>query len=158
MRRTWRTLALLGGALAWGACSKEPAPAPAPAPAAAPSPAPAAVGDAAPAEAPEPEPVAVEEDPAPVEPEAPAAPLPKDFAVGQPREVVLALLGECAERPVFYPGSPGRQTVEVYQPREGECRKKLGERRLMVVGEKLQEILPGVAATPPPPEPPSHPQ
>jgi hypothetical protein len=158
--RTWRTLALLAGALVWGACSKkEPAPAPAAVPApAAPSPAPEARGEAAPAEAAEPEAVPEEVAVAAPAPQIPPEDLPKDFARGQPREVVLALLGECAERPIFYPAGPGRQTVEVYQPREGECRKKLGERRLMVVGEVLQEILPGVAVPPGSGEPPAHPQ
>ncbi len=156
-----KTRGLRGAALAalllgLGACSKEQEPAPA-----APAPQAAAPGASAPRVAAQgarlQEQAAPEEPPPPEPPPEPepenTEPLPKDFAPGQPREVVLRMLGECAERVHYVPPLGGNLMVEVVQPKEGECRARLGDRRLMLVGGVLKDILPG-AQPPPPPSPP----
>ncbi|WP_224247089.1 hypothetical protein [Hyalangium gracile] len=142
---TWR-VAALAGALLWGACSKESAPAPEPAapqPAkveAAPEPAPAPEAEAEPSE----EPQAA----APTEDEGP----PPEFKLGQTREEVMSLFGDCAERKVFVPPGPGALYVEVYQAKDIEvCRKRLGERQFTIRGGTLHQITPGLI----PPDPPS---
>jgi hypothetical protein len=89
-----------------------------------------------------------------VPPPAPLPALPTDIKVGQSREVVLGLLGDCAERAYFLPGGSGNLSVEIYQPKEGECRKRLGERHFVLTGEKLERVTPGVL---PPPGPPHRP-
>jgi hypothetical protein len=146
MSKAW-TVAALAGALLWGACSKEQAPAPAPVPKPAPvkveAPAEPAPTSAPEASKPEPEPEAE----APVEDNGP----PPEFKVGQSRSEVMKLFGKCAERRAFEPPGPGRLYVEVYQPKlEEACKKRLGERHFMIVGGKLEKIIPGLI----PPEPP----
>jgi hypothetical protein len=157
--RSWKGAALAALLLGVGACSnKEQEPAPAAPAAAAPQagnrPASAPLVDA--------QGQRVHEQPS-KEPERPLppvtaleenkAPLPKDFALGQSREVVVGLLSECGERVHFLPGGAGGLSVEVYQPKEGKCRERLGERRFMVVGGVLKEIVPGTQPPPPPPKP-----
>ncbi len=155
--RGWRGAALAALLLGAGACSskeQEPAPAAPAAPQAGSRPASAPVVDA--------QGQRVHEQPS-RQPERPlppvtaledASPLPKDFEVGQPREVVMRLLGDCAERMHYLPPGAGTLMVEIVQPKEGECRKRLGERRFMLVGGVLKEITPGTLAPPPPPQPP----
>ena len=146
----WR-VAALAGALLTGACSKEPAPAPAPAPSAKPAQAskpaaePSTESEEAQTEAPTQEPEAAAEDSAPPE-----------FKVGQSREEVMRLLGNCAERRAFEPPGPGKLYVEVYQAKDTEgCRQRLGERQFMIRGGLLHQITPGlIPPEPPPREPP----
>lgn len=141
----WRMMAL-GGALLWGACSKEPAPAkdtPAAQPAQAPKPAeePAAAPEA---EAPSEEPQAA----APAEEDA----TPREFKIGQSREEVMKLFGNCAERKVFIPPGPKSLYVEIYQPKNTElCKKRLGERQFTIRGGELFKLTPGLIPPPPPP-------
>jgi hypothetical protein len=153
--KAWR-VAALAGALLWGACSKESAPAQAPAskPAA---PAPKAE-KAAPAPAAEPEAAPQEEAkaerPQAAEPEQPSD-APPEFKIGQPRDQVMKLFGDCAERRAFRPAVPPDSLyVEIYQPkREERCLKRLGERRFTIRGDSLYEITPGLYAPPPKPRP-----
>lgn len=140
---SWK-LAVLSGALLWGACSKEQAPAPAPPaePAQAPKPAaePAAEPEAQ-AEAPSEEPAAAEDDGTPPE-----------FTIGQRREEVMTLFKDCAERRYFEPPGPGKLYVEIFQAKNSEaCKKRLGERQFMIVGGRLKQITAGLI----PPETPS---
>jgi hypothetical protein len=146
---SWRAAAL-AGALLLGACSKKEE-APAPAPAATPQP----VKAEAPQEpAPEAE---AEAAPSPEQPQA-AAPAedsgpPPELKVGQSREEVMQLLGNCAVRRVFVPAGPGSLYVEIYQAKDTEaCRKRLGERQFTIRGGELFKITPGLI----PPEPPPH--
>jgi hypothetical protein len=149
--RVCKAAALAAAVLVWGACSKPQEPAPAAAP--------LKPGWTAAPSAPTLDPVvpkaAVEPPREEVKPVAPPPPLelPKDFQVGQPREVVLGMLGDCAERMFFLPGGSGNLSVEIFQPKEGECRKRLGERRFTVTGGKLERVTPGVLAPKPPPGP-----
>lgn len=151
-----KSAALAALVLGLGACSQKEEPASGPT-VTRPAPAP---GGEAPAE---PQVQRLAEQPAREEPSAPpppvtalpdTRPLPKDFEVGQPYDVVMRMLGDCAERIGYRPPGPGSLVVEVVQPREGECRERLGERRLMLVGGVLKEILPGVQPPPKPPRPP----
>jgi hypothetical protein len=143
---TWR-MVVLGGALLWGACSKEKAPAePAPAaqPAQAPKPAeqPAAAPEAA-AETPSEESKAA----APAEDDA----TPQEFKAGQSREEVMRLFGNCAERKAFIPPGPKNLYVEIYQPKNTEvCKKRLGERQFTIKGGQLVQLTPGLIPPPPP--------
>ncbi|MDY7227654.1 hypothetical protein [Hyalangium rubrum] len=148
-------MAALAGALLCGACSKEPAPAPAPAAKPAPEaretePAPEPAAEA------EPEAQAQAEEAAPAAPVADTGPAP-EFKIGQHRDEVMRLFGNCAERRVFVPGGPnGAQYVEVYQAKEDEaCIKRLGDRHFLIRGDFLHEISPGRMVPPsfePPPE------
>lgn len=149
--RNRKGLALAGALLLWG-CSKpqeEPPPA---APTANLKPGWAA-GPSAPKQE-EPAPAApsqpFEPESKPVAPRPPDPPLPTDIRVGQSREVVLGILGDCAERAYFLPGGSGSLSVEIVQPKEGECRKRLGERHFVLTGEKLERVTPGLL---PPPGP-----
>jgi hypothetical protein len=151
LRLNWR-VAALAGALLWGACSKEPAPAQAPAapaPAQAPKPAgqPSAQPEEATAETPTQEPQAA----APAEDSA-----PPEFKVGQRREEVMRLFGDCAERRSFVPPGPGKLYVEIYQAKDTPaCRERLGERQFLIRGGLLHQITPGlIPPEPPPQEPP----
>jgi hypothetical protein len=143
---TWR-MVVLGGALLWGACSKEKAPAetaPAAQPEQAPKPGeqPAAAPEAA-AEAPSQESKAA----APAEDDA----TPQEFKVGQSRDEVMRLFGKCAERKAFVPPGPKNQYVEIYQPKNTEvCKKRLGERQFTIKGGKLLQFTPGLIPPPPP--------
>lgn len=144
-------VAALAGALLWGACSKEQAPAPAPAPKAQPRKA------EAPAQpAPEPEAAATpppSEEPQAAEPVEDNSP-PPEFKVGQTRDEVMRLFGNCAERRAFVPPAPGRLYVEIYQAKENEhCRKRLGERHFTIRGGELYQITPGLIPPEPPPRP-----
>jgi hypothetical protein len=138
--KPWKAAAL-AGALLWGACSQEPAPTPTPAP----RPAPQA---AAPEVEPEAEPEA--EEPAPAEEPEPTAEAagtgaPPEFKLGQTREEVLALFGDCAVRREFVPPGPGSLYVEIYQAKDTEaCRKRLGERHFSIRGGELHRITPGL--------------
>jgi hypothetical protein len=150
------TGAVTGALLVLGGCSKQEEQAPAAPSPAAPQAEPSAQ---APAEAPRP-PVGLEQPSKveyvmprePVTAKEPPGPPPKDFKLGQSREDVMRLLGDCAERMHYLPGGPGSLSVEIVQPKEGDCRKRLGERHLFITGGLLQEIRPG-ALTPPPPAP-----
>lgn len=143
---TWR-MVVLGGALLWGACSKERAPAedaPATEPAQAPKPAeqPAAAPEAE-AEAP-----SKESQAAPAEEEDDT---PREFKVGQSRDEVMQLFGTCAERKAFIPPGPNNLYVEVFQPKNTEvCKKRLGERQFTIRGGQLFQITPGLIPPPPP--------
>jgi hypothetical protein len=61
----------------------------------------------------------------------------------------VRLLGDCAERMHYLPGGSGSLSVEILQPKEGECRKRLGDRHFTLTGGVLKEMRPG--ALPPPP-------
>ncbi len=92
--------------------------------------------------------------------------------MGQDREEVMSLFGDCAERRVFIPPGPGTLYVEVYQAKNDEaCIKRLGERHFLIRGGVLHYITPGrmrrasvhaaarrrlstLAVRPPPPSPP----
>ncbi|WP_224361589.1 hypothetical protein [Hyalangium versicolor] len=142
----WR-VAALAGALLWGACSKKEE---APAPAAPPQPAKA---EAAPEPAPTPE--AEEAKPEEAQAEAPAEDngAPPEFKVGQTRDEVMQLFGNCAVRRIFVPPAPGALYVEVYQAKDEErCIKRLGERHFTIRGGTLYEITPGLV----PPDAPRH--
>lgn len=142
----WRMVAL-GGALLWGACSKEPAPskaAPAAQPTQAPKPAeePAAAPEAS-AEAPSEQGKAA----APAEDDA----TPQEFKIGQSRDEVMQRFGTCAERKAFIPPGPKNLYVEVYQAKNTEvCKKRLGERQFTIRGGELYKITPGLIPPPPP--------
>jgi hypothetical protein len=143
---TWKVV-VLGGALLWGACSKERAPAEA-APTAQPEQAPkpdeqpAAAPEAA-AEAPSGEPQAA----APAEEDD----TPREFKEGQKRAEVMRLFGTCAERKVFIPPGPKNLYVEVFQPKNTEvCKKRLGERQFTIRGGQLHQMTPGLIPPPPP--------
>lgn len=65
--------------------------------------------------------------------------------VGMKRQALLAALGACAHRTWVEPAAgKGTRTVEVYQPREGECRTRFGARRFFLVGDQLDQIVDGV--------------
>jgi hypothetical protein len=152
LRLNWR-VAALAGALLWGACSKEPAPAQEPAaPEAAQAPKPAAAPSAEPGED-------TAETPSQEESQA-AAPsggsAQPEFKLGQRREEVMRLFGDCAERRVFEPPGPGKLYVEIYQAKDdAACRQRLGERQFMIRGGLLHQITPGlIPPEPPPQEPP----
>jgi hypothetical protein len=141
---TWR-MVVLGGALLWGACSKEPAPKEEP--------------SAQPAKGSEPagEPAGTPEDTAeaPSEDSQAAAPAeetaPPEFKVGQKRDEVMKLFAQCAERKAFTPPGPKTLYVEIYQPKDTEeCKKRLGERRFTIRGGELIQITPGMIPPPPP--------
>jgi hypothetical protein len=138
----------LGGALLWGACSKEPAPAkdtPAAQPAQAPKPAEEA---AATPEAEADSPSENAQAAAPAEDDA----TPREFKVGQSRDEVMKLFGHCAERTAFVPPGPKTLYVEVYQAKNTEtCKKRLGERQFTIRGGELFKITPGWIPPPPPP-------
>lgn len=155
--RTRKGLALAGALLMMGgACSKPPEePAAAPAPAAPLKPEwPSMPSVHQEAGKTPPPPPAFEPESHPVAPQPPSPPLPTEIRVGQSREVVLGILGDCAERAYFLPGGSGNLSVEIVQPKEGECRKRLGERHFVLTGEKLERVNPGVL---PPPGPPRRP-
>jgi hypothetical protein len=146
--------ALTGALLVLGACSKEEKAPAAPA-AAAPRAEPSSQGSA---EAPrtdvgleQPSTVEYVMPREPVTAKEPPGPPPADFKLGQSREDVMRLLGDCSERMHYLPGGPGSLSVEIVQPKEGDCRKRLGERHLIITGGLLQEIRPG--ALPPLREP-----
>jgi hypothetical protein len=155
----WRGAALAGALLVGAACSKpeEPAldvPPVASAPAAA-SPAPGGTGGEE-RRAPlveQPSKVEYVMPRTPVTAQAPAGPPPADFKLGQSREDVLRLLGECAERMHFLPGGSGGLSVEVVQPKAGECRQRLGHRHFTLTGGVLQSISPGALPPPRPSKP-----
>jgi hypothetical protein len=144
-------MVVLGGALLWGACSKEPAPQAAPAaqPEQAPKPAEEAAAEPESEEAPSAKPQAA----APAQAEEDAT--PREFKEGQSRSEVMKLFGNCAERKAFIPPGPKSLYVEVYQPKNTElCKKRLGERRFTIRGGKLQQITPGmIPELRPPPKP-----
>lgn len=148
---------MLGGALLWGACSKEPAPEATPA--AQPEQAPKPAEEAAAAE-PESEEAPSEEPQAAAPAQAEEDATPREFKEGQSRSEVMKLFGNCAERKAFIPPAPKSLYVEVYQPKNTEvCKKRLGERRFTIRGGKLHQITPGMIPEfiPPPPPPPGTP-
>ncbi|XXF77356.1 hypothetical protein P2318_30540 [Myxococcaceae bacterium GXIMD 01537] len=156
----WRSAALLGALLmaTGAACTKpqEPAPAVAP-PASAPRAAAPSEGAPPAAERRSLEQPSTDNRVLPWEPvtgTADVGPLPKDFQRGQPRDVVVTMLGECAERVQLRPGGPGALTVEIFQPREGECLKRLGERHFTLKGGVLESVTAGLLPLPAPPAPP----
>ncbi len=162
MKGNWRGPALPGALsaalLLLGACSKpeEQAPA-APAPAGPEAEAAVREGTAEAPRAPTVEQPSRVEYVMPREPvtgTAPAGPPPRDFKLGQSREDVVRLLGECAERMHYLPGGSGSLSVEILQPKEGECRKRLGDRHFTLTGGVLQEMKPGALPPPPAPKPP----
>jgi hypothetical protein len=139
-------MVVLGGALLWGACSKEPAPKEAPA--------------AQPAKDSQPagKPAGTPEDPAeaPSEESQAAAPAveeaPPEFKIGQSRDEVMKLFAKCGERKAFMPPGPKTLYVEIFQPKNTEeCKKRLGERRFTIRGGELVQITPGMIPPPPPP-------
>lgn len=142
---TWR-MVVIGGALLWGACSKEPAPKEAPAAQPAEDSQPAAKPAGTPedtAEAPSGESQAA----APAEEAA-----PPEFKIGQKRGEVMTLFAQCAERKAFMPPGPKTLYVEIFQPKNTEeCKKRLGERRFTIRGGELVQITPGMIPPPPPP-------
>ena len=156
--RHWSALALTG-ALLLGACSKQEPPdtslpPPAPLPSAMPR---------APKGTPEAPRASLAEQPSDVEyvmPRAPVTanaapgPLPRGFMLGQPRADVLRLLGDCAERMHYLPGGSGSLSVEIVQPKAGECRKRLGDRHFTLTGGVLKAMTPGALPPPPAPRPP----
>jgi hypothetical protein len=150
-----RSAALAALVLGLGACSKKEEPAPAAPPAARPGPAPQGAGPAEPRLRRLLEKPAVEEapPPPPITALPDTRPPPKDFAAGQPQSVVMRLLGDCGERVYYRPPGPGSLVVEIVQPRAGECRERLGERRFTLVGGVLESITPGVLPPPRPPRP-----
>lgn len=157
-RRAARAGALTGALLVLGACSKPQEQAPGAPPPAGPR-AEAPVREAA-EQAPM---AALVERPSkveyvmprePVTGTAPAGPPPADFQLGQSREDVVRLLGECAERMHYLPGGSGSLSVEILQPKEGDCRKRLGERHFTLTGGVLKEMRPGALPPPLAPKPP----
>jgi hypothetical protein len=144
---TWR-MVVLGGALLWGACKKEQAPTEA-APAA--QPAQASKPAEQPAAAPEGEGQAPSEEAkaaAPAEDDA----TPQEFKVGQSRDEVMRLFGNCAVRKAFIPPGPKTLYVEIFQPKDTEvCKKRLGERQFTIKGGQLVQLTPGLIPPPPPP-------
>jgi hypothetical protein len=144
---TWR-MVVLGGALLWGACSKEPAPA---------KDAPAAQAEQAPKPAEQPAAAPEAEAEAPSKESQAAAPAededatPRELKVGQSRDEVMKLFGTCAERKAFIPPGPKSFYVEVFQPKNTEaCKKRLGERQFTIRGGQLFQITPGLIPPPPP--------
>lgn len=140
---TW-PLAALAGVLLGGACSKEPASA-VPAPASQPAQAPA------PAEEPAASPEEESEEPS-QKPQAAAEEAgPPEFTVGQKREEVVRLFGDCAERIAFEPPGPNKLYVEIYQAKNTEaCKERLGQRQFTIRGGELYQITPGWVPPPPP--------
>lgn len=158
VKRIWRSAALAGALLMLGACSKAQEPGPAAPPPAEPWAEPAPHEGAKEARK-----LALVEQPSkveyvmprePVTGTAPAGPPPADFKLGQSREDVVRLLGDCAERMQYLPGGSGSLSVEILQPREGECRKRLGDRHFTLTGGVLKEMRPGALPPPPAPKPP----
>ena len=90
----------------------------------------------------------------PVTGTAPSGPAPTELKLGQSREDVVRVLGDCAERMHYLPGGSGSLSVEVLQPKEGECRKRLGDRHFTLTGGVLKEMRPGALPPPPAPKPP----
>ena len=83
-----------------------------------------------------------------------AAAAPGEIRVGMGRTELMAALGACSERVYFAAGGPGQRAVEVFQPKKGDCRQRLGERRFTVIGDAVGQIESGTrepfAAGPPP--------
>ena len=143
---TWRVLAL-GGALLLGACSKkEKAPSEA-------APADQSAQAPKPAEQPAASPEAAAGAPSKAQAATPAEDdaTPREFKVGQSRDEVMRLFGNCAERKAFVPPAPKSLYVEVYQAKDTEvCKKRLGERQFTIRGGELFKITPGLIPPPPP--------
>lgn len=168
MKPAWRSAArlgalpgvLLGALVLLGACSKQQEQAAGAPPPATGAPAEAQAREETPARK-----AALVEQPSPVEyvmprepvtGTAPSGPAPTEFKLGQSREDVVRLLGECAERMHYLPGGSGSLSVEILQPMAGACRERLGERHFTLTGGVLKEMRPG--ALPPPPAPKPRPQ
>lgn len=85
-------------------------------------------------------------------PTPPAAPPPEsalaptELEVGITRGALVGALGDCGERVKFLEPRSYRRTLEVFQPRAGECVDRFGERHFVVVGEQVERVEPGLRA------------
>ncbi len=82
--------------------------------------------------------------PAVVAQKPPPAGKAEDIQLGMSRQELSRVLGNCAARVTFIRPAPTRKSVEVLQPRPGECLERFGARRFTVVSGKLERIDPGL--------------
>lgn len=71
-----------------------------------------------------------------------------ELKVGMSREELLRRLGPCGHRVLLMTASA--LPAEVFQPEEGDCVQRFGERQFFVVGERLERIEPGLSHYVPP--------
>jgi hypothetical protein len=87
---------------------------------------------------------AVAPEPEKVEQFAKGLPEKVQLKLGMTRQELMDVGGLCLLRTYLLPGYKGRQTVEVFQPRDATCAEHLGKQRLHVVGGRLAALTPGL--------------
>jgi hypothetical protein len=70
------------------------------------------------------------------------------------RDAFMALAGNCMDQIYFAAGGAGTLSSEIFQPHGEACAKRFGERRYIIAGHKVANILAGLDK-PLPPHPPA---
>ena len=73
---------------------------------------------------------------------------PDSLKVGLEREALVQALGSCGERVKFIEPRSYRRALEIFQPKDGDCAARFGERHFVVVGDRVAQVEEGLRPRP----------